>query len=185
MKEDSRVRGLWCATLTPIDRAGGIDSVRFSSHARGLLAAGVDGIAPFGTTGEGPSFSVTERRVGLEALLRAGLEPRRLMAAMGCASAVDALELTRHALYPGMVRALFAPDVSPAAEATLQRFLDILVRFPFLPAFKAIKAAQADDPQWCVLRTPWLPLTGVAHSELIGALRRTGLDVGPGPIDSG
>ncbi|HKP66925.1 MAG TPA: dihydrodipicolinate synthase family protein, partial [Casimicrobiaceae bacterium] len=64
MTDDNRIRGLWCATLTPVAADGALDTARMAAHARGLLAAGVNGIAPFGTTGEGPSFSLAERRAG-------------------------------------------------------------------------------------------------------------------------
>jgi len=109
MNEDGRVRGLWCAMLTPLDHAGRLDPARLASHARQLLADGVDGIAPFGTTGEGPSFSVDERRAGLETLLDSGIAPGRLIAATGCAAATDTIALSRHALDNGVPRCLVVP----------------------------------------------------------------------------
>jgi len=299
MTDASRVRGLWCATLTPLTPAGELDHVRMAQHAHWLLDAGVDGVAPFGTTGEGPSFSVDERRAGLETLLRAGVEPRQIVVATGCASVTDTLALTRHALasgvmrclvlppfffkqvpddavydfyarlvdhvadtrlrvyvyhipqfsgvgvwpdvvgrladaypgviagvkdsaadwtntarlvervphldlvvghepdlpklmraggagticgianvYPALVRALLAPDVATSAEARMGRFLAVLARFPFLPAFKAIKAAQTGDAAWNALRTPWLGLADDARRDLIASLRDAGFDAG-------
>jgi 4-hydroxy-tetrahydrodipicolinate synthase len=287
-----RVRGLWCATLTPLDAAGAIDARRFANHVQDLLAAGVDGVAPFGTTGEGPSFSVAERQAGLEVLLRAGVAPTRLVASTGCAAITDTVALTRHALaegvvrclvvppfffkdvaeqavydgfarlidsvadarlrlylyhipqfsgvkvspsvvarlaaaypqviagikdsagdwantaellarapqldilvghephlpqlmraggagticgvanvYPDIVRALLAPDASAAAEARIKDFINVLFRFPFLPAFKAIRAAQLGDDGWCATRTPWLPLDESRRVALIAALQ--------------
>ena len=73
IEPERRVRGLWCATLTPLDRDGRIDAARMAAHVRLLLGQGVDGVAPFGTTGEGSSFSVAERRSGLDALLAGGI----------------------------------------------------------------------------------------------------------------
>ena len=70
------MRGLWCATLTPLDARHSIDSARFVDHVRGLFAEGIDGIVPFGTTGEGQSFGVAERMAGLEALVAAGKKPQ-------------------------------------------------------------------------------------------------------------
>ena len=109
MSDESRVRGLWCATLTPLDPAGDLDGARMTGHALALLGAGVDGVAPFGTTGEGPSFSVAERRSGLETLLRAGVAPRQMVVGTGCASVTDTMELTRHALRSGVSRCLILP----------------------------------------------------------------------------
>src|SRR5215813_6266959 len=92
------VRGVWCATLTPLDADGAPDHARLAAHVRRLFAAGVDGIALFGTTGEGQSFSVAERRAGLEALIAAGIAPGRIVAGTGCAALPETIELTRHAI---------------------------------------------------------------------------------------
>ena len=299
MTDDNRVRGLWCATLTPVGPDGSLDEARMAGHARDLLAKGVEGVAPFGTTGEGPSFSVTERRSGLEALLRGGIAPRQIVVGTGCASLTDTLALTRHALesgvvrclvlppffyknlsddavyalyatlidrvadsrlrlyiyhipqfssvgiwpdtlrrladaypevvagvkdsaadwtntarlldrvphldvlvghepdlpklmrgggagticgianvYPDIVRALLARDVAAADEARMAQFLAVLARFPFLPAFKAIKAAQSGDAAWNALRPPWLDLADSARTDLVASLRGAGFDVG-------
>jgi 4-hydroxy-tetrahydrodipicolinate synthase len=95
--------------LSPLDSRGALDAGRLAAHAQRLFAAGVDGIAPFGTTGEGQSFSVAERRAGLDALLASGIAPRRILAATGCAALPDAIELTRHAVSAGCVGALVLP----------------------------------------------------------------------------
>jgi len=298
MMDAGRVRGLWCATLTPIDHEGRIDATRLAGHVRGLLGQGVDGVAPFGTTGEGSSFSVAERRAGLEGLLSSGIGASRIVAATGAAAFTDAVELTRHAVgngvyrclvvppfffkdvtddavfaffaalidriadtrlrlylyhipqfsgvpvkpavvarlaeafpgviggvkdsagdwsntaallerapqldilvghephlpqlmrrggagticgvanvYPGIVRALLARDVAREDETRIQRFIDVLFHFPFLPAFKAIKAAQVNDGAWRGVRTPWMPLTESASEDLVTALEAAGFAV--------
>src|SRR5438046_9592571 len=109
MIEPSPVRGLWCATLTPLGHDGAIDHARMAAHARALFAQGVNGVAPFGTTGEGPSFSVAERRAGLDAMLAAGIPASRLVAATGCAAFADTVALTRHAVQAGCARCLVLP----------------------------------------------------------------------------
>jgi 4-hydroxy-tetrahydrodipicolinate synthase len=100
---------VWCATLTPLDAHGNVDAARFVGHVRRLLAEGIDGVVPFGTTGEGPSFGVVERAAGLDALLAAGIPATRIIAATGCAAASDAIALTRHAVAAGCAGALVAP----------------------------------------------------------------------------
>lgn len=109
MNTNTPLQGLWCATLSPLDAHGAFDAARLASHARRLFAAGIDGIAPFGTTGEGQSFSVAERLAGLDALLAAGVAPKRILAATGCAALPDAIELTRHAISAGCSGALLLP----------------------------------------------------------------------------
>jgi 4-hydroxy-tetrahydrodipicolinate synthase len=92
------LRGVWCATLTPLGADGALDHARLADHVRRIFAAGVDGIALFGTTGEGQSFSVAERRAGLEVLIAAGIDPARIVAGTGCAALPETIELTRHAV---------------------------------------------------------------------------------------
>ena len=103
------VQGVWCAVLTPFDAAGLTDSARLARHVRRILAAGVDGIALFGTTGEGQSLSLKERREGLDALLAAGIAPSRIVAATGCASLPETIALTRHAVESNCAGALVLP----------------------------------------------------------------------------
>jgi len=81
-------------------------------------------------------------------------------------------------VYPDIVRALLARDVAAADEARMAQFLAVLARFPFLPAFKAIKAAQSGDAAWNALRPPWLDLADSARTDLVASLRGAGFDVG-------
>jgi 4-hydroxy-tetrahydrodipicolinate synthase len=103
------LRGVWCATLTPLGADGLPDHARLAAHVRRIFAAGVDGIALFGTTGEGQSFSMAERRGCLEALLAAGIDPGRVLAGTGCAALPETVELTRHAVSCGCAGALVLP----------------------------------------------------------------------------
>lgn len=103
------VRGLWCASLTPLSRSGQIDFPAFEAHIHDLLGRGVQGVALFGTTGEGPSFSVRSRALALEQLLSSGLDPFHILVATGCAALEDTVALTRHALECGCSRCLVIP----------------------------------------------------------------------------
>ena len=119
MMKAHAVHGVWCAMLTPLDRDGGVDHARFARHAQGLLARGIDGVAPFGTTGEGQSFSMAERADGLAALLAAGIVADRIIAATGCAALPESVALTRQAVQSGCAGCLVLPpfffkDVSDA-----------------------------------------------------------------------
>jgi 4-hydroxy-tetrahydrodipicolinate synthase len=103
------VRGMWCAMLTPLDATGGVDHGMLVAHARSLLARAVDGVAPFGTTGEGQSFSVAERKAGIDALLAGGIPGQRVMAATGCAALPETVTLTRHGVAAGCAACLVLP----------------------------------------------------------------------------
>jgi 4-hydroxy-tetrahydrodipicolinate synthase len=103
------IQGLWCATLTPVGGDGRIDHARFARHAHWLFAQGVQGVAPFGTTGEGQSFSVDERRDGVEALLRADVAGSRIVPGTGCASLPETIALSKHAVQSGCRACLVLP----------------------------------------------------------------------------
>ena len=109
MTHNHAIHGLWCAMLTPLDREGGVDHARFARHAHWLLAQGIDGVAPFGTTGEGQSFSMAERADGLGALLEKGIPADRIVAATGAAALTETIALTRHAVQAGCARCLVLP----------------------------------------------------------------------------
>ena len=98
MNINDRIRGVWCAMLSPVTERKTLDVALFQDHAKKLLARGVDGVAPFGTTGEGQSFSVAQRRSGVDALLAAGISASKIMPGTGCAALADTIELSRHAI---------------------------------------------------------------------------------------
>ena len=94
-------RGTWPALLTPLRADLSIDDVRFAAHALKLLGAGCGGVTPFGTTGEGTSFSVAERIAAVDALIAAGVPANRIIVGTFAAALPDAVALTRHAVAAG------------------------------------------------------------------------------------
>ena len=103
------IRGLWVAVATPLDAAGAVDREALVRHCQALLTAGCDGLALFGTTGEGPSFATPERLGALEAVLQSGIPAPRLALGTGCPSVQETVMLTRGALWLGLTHALILP----------------------------------------------------------------------------
>jgi len=101
--------GIWPALLTPLDERLDINGPRFAAHARELLDAGCAGVTPFGTTGEGPSFSVAERIAGVDALLAGGVPASQVLVSTSCAALPDVVALTRHAVEAGAWGCLMMP----------------------------------------------------------------------------
>ncbi|NNG02624.1 MAG: dihydrodipicolinate synthase family protein [Inquilinus sp.] len=97
------------AVVTPLNGDGSVDAARLLAHCQGLLVAGCDGIALFGTSGEGPSFSVAERMAVLEALLAGGLPPDRIIVGAACAALPDVAALSHHAAAAGCAAVLMMP----------------------------------------------------------------------------
>ena len=101
--------GIWPALLTPLRADLSIDHDVFSRHALALLDAGCAGVTPFGTTGEGPSFTAQERIDAVNALVAAGVPASRILISAICAALPDAVALTRHAQDIGAWGVLLLP----------------------------------------------------------------------------
>ena len=102
-------RGIWPALLTPLTASLDIDIPAFAAHSLQLLGAGCSGVTPFGTTGEGPSFSVAERIAAIDGLIAAGVPAGRILVSTSAAALPDAVALTRHAVQAGCFGALLLP----------------------------------------------------------------------------
>lgn len=109
MTERPAPRGVFCAALTPLDEALAPDLPRFAEHCRWLIDEGCDGVALLGTTGEANSFSVSERKAMLEAVVAAGVDPKRLMPGTGVAALTETVDLTAHALSLGVTDVVLLP----------------------------------------------------------------------------
>jgi len=97
------------AIATPVTRGLAPDVPLLLARSRELLDNGCDGIALFGTTGEGAHFAPRDRMATLEALIAAGLPPDRLVVATGALSVPDVVELSRHAVAHGAAACLLMP----------------------------------------------------------------------------
>ena len=103
-----RLRGVLAPVVTPFKADLSPDSERFIAHCRWLLSQNC-GLAPFGTTSEANSMSAKERMTLLDALVRAGIDPLRMMPGTGCCSIAETVELTEHALKHGCAGVLMLP----------------------------------------------------------------------------
>ncbi len=103
------IHGVWAASITPFTNELSVDFDRLGNHAGHLLSEGCEGIALFGTTGEGPSFTVAERIITLETLLGSGIPPERVLVGTGCPSLGDTVALSRHASEQGVAGVLVMP----------------------------------------------------------------------------
>ena len=101
--------GVIAPLLTPFNDDGSIAIDLFVEHAHTLLEAGCVGLAPFGTTGEGPSIGMIERVAAVDALIAGGLPPEQLVIGTGTPSVIDTIALTRHAADSGAAAVLVLP----------------------------------------------------------------------------
>jgi 4-hydroxy-tetrahydrodipicolinate synthase len=105
----AELSGLIAATLTPfVSSVGPVDYEWLPAHLRFLEQGGVEGIAPMGTTGEGPSLGLGERERMLDLIMehRGGMF---VMAGTGCASLADTIALSNYALERGVDALMVLP----------------------------------------------------------------------------
>lgn len=103
------IHGLWPALLLPINTDESLDTPRAIAHAKRMLAAGCDGVTLFGTTGEGPAFTVAERKALLESMLGSGIQADQIIVTTTALALGDAIEVGRHASRLGIHRQMFMP----------------------------------------------------------------------------
>jgi 4-hydroxy-tetrahydrodipicolinate synthase len=103
--------GLSCALSTPFTADGHIDLPRIVAHGRWVLENGGDGLAVFGTTGEGASIGLRERHYVLGAFAAAGFDMRKKIIAGVTASTIeDAVEQARAGYAAGCRGLLMTPS---------------------------------------------------------------------------
>lgn len=105
----SPIEGVWAPVLTPLTDQLNIDHTLLVEHCQQLLSDGCDGIVLFGSTGEAPSFSISERAAALEALIDGRVVPDQIVVGTGCPAFPDTAELTAHATEAGVRGVLVIP----------------------------------------------------------------------------
>jgi 4-hydroxy-tetrahydrodipicolinate synthase len=103
------MQGIWPALLTPLTASLDVDVDLLSAHAKRLMQAGCAGVTLFGTTGEGPSFTVPKRQATLEAMIARGVPAERILVHTSCAALPDTVALTRHSVEQGVRACLVLP----------------------------------------------------------------------------
>ncbi len=125
-------RCLVTAIATPLAPDLAPDTRRLVERARGLLAAGCDGIALFGTTGEGAEFAVADRTAALEGVLGAGVPAGRVIVSVGALAIPDVAELATHATARNVHGVLLMPPCvyrgGITEDATFHYFAAVIER---------------------------------------------------------
>ena len=104
-----RFAGVMVPVLTPFKADLTPDADKFVKLCKWMLANGATALAPFGTTSESNSMSVAERMALLEALVKGGVDPLKIMPGAGCCSLSDNVQLVNHAAEMGCGAVLMLP----------------------------------------------------------------------------
>lgn len=100
------IGGVMVALATPFDADGAVDEARLREHVDFVLAGGVHGIVPLGSTGEFATMTLTERRRVAEIVIEHTAGRAVVAPHTGALSTRDAVELTAHAEAAGANSAL-------------------------------------------------------------------------------
>lgn len=89
------MNGVYAAALTPLQGDLHCNDQGLAEHCLNLIARGCKGVVLFGTTGEGPSFSVEEKKKSIKQVISKGLDPQKIIVANGAVSFQDTIDLGR------------------------------------------------------------------------------------------
>lgn len=168
------------AAATPVTADLSPDNALLSAHVAMLLDAGCDGVALFGTTGEGPEFTGADRKAGLEAVLKSDIAPRRLVVSATALSIGETVDLARHAMDADVDSILLMPPCmfrsNITAEGTFRFYASVIDRI------------SRDDLRLCLYHFPdicGVPLTppivrrlDEAFPGIITGIKDSGGDLG-------
>lgn len=104
-----QLHGVWAAAVTPLTIDLAIDHDRFARYVRHLLEAGNHGVALFGSTGEGNSFSCAERMEAVRRLADSGLPMNRILVGAGACAFPDSVAMSRAATEVAALGVLLHP----------------------------------------------------------------------------
>lgn len=106
---DGNLRGIFAASLTPLKNDLSIDLPAMIKHCKWLLDNGCDGILIFGTTGEGISFSLTEKKETILYLVEQGIPSHKLIVGTGLCAYTETVSLSQFSLDNGIKKLLMLP----------------------------------------------------------------------------
>jgi 4-hydroxy-tetrahydrodipicolinate synthase len=103
------IRGLIAPVLSPFNDDLSFNQTRFNDLAKDLLGSGCAGLAPFGTTGEALSIGAEERKLGLDGLIAAGIDPSVVIPGTGLCNLPESVALSQHAIDLGCEGVMVLP----------------------------------------------------------------------------
>ncbi|MFI5342961.1 MAG: dihydrodipicolinate synthase family protein [Chlamydiales bacterium] len=123
--------GIYAAALTPMHPDLNCHFLELANHCRDLIQRGCKGVVLFGTTGEGPSFSIKERLEALEKVIEEGINPKTIILGNGGANIPETVELGLGALKSNCTTLLTAPPTffkNVAEEGVIAFYREIIQR---------------------------------------------------------
>lgn len=136
MTKFPRLKGMIAATFTPMAASGDINPEEVTRYADYIASTAIEGVFVNGTTGEFTSLTVGERKLLLEAWVKAAAGRFKVICHVGSNCQRDSIELAAHAAEAGAYGVgCIAPSFFKPAS------VDALVEF-----FRPIAAAASELP---------------------------------------
>lgn len=127
------LNGVYPAVVTPFRSDGRFDPGAFERLLDWLYAGGVHGIYLGGTTGEGTSQSMRQRKEVLEATIRSSPGGKRVIAHVGASSLDDTVELAAHAGAAGATAISSLPPPGLYSFQEIRDFYEALAQAAEVP----------------------------------------------------
>ena len=91
----NKIKGTFCATLTPFNEDFSINKKLLLEHCNSILSKQADGIAIFGTTGESNLLSIEQKLNALQFLIENNFHSSKLIPGTGLNSIDDTVLFTK------------------------------------------------------------------------------------------
>lgn len=160
------IRGVISPIVTPLKPDGAVNLNMLAPLVDFLIAAGIKGIYPLGTTGEGLLFSPAERKAVAAATVEAVAGRVPVIIHSGAITTRETLDLTQHAQAIGAnAAAIITPFYFRHSEAALeQHYRTILRALPDFPIYLYNLPAMSGN----VLTTALVTRLARAHPNAVG-----------------
>jgi len=152
--EIKRLNGLIAAVFAPMNEDGSIKLGVIKNYAQKLKDDGLSGVFINGTSGEGVSLSLDERKAVLEEWIRYGDENFKILVHVGTNSYVDSMVLAEHAQNKGVdgIASISSTYFKPESVDQLVEYCRLVAsaapRLPFyyyvIPSFTGINLSVKD-----------------------------------------
>lgn len=155
--------GVFAATVTPFTKDGdAVDGPAIFRLADRLIAAGVAGLVPCGSTGEFPHLSVEERKEVVKLTVDAAAGRVPVIAHTGALSTVETVDLSRSAEASGVAAVMVVPP-----------FYDPLTWSELVAHFRAV--AEAVDVPVVLYNIPAITQVNLSPEQMVELADATGI----------
>jgi len=163
--------GVWVAAPTFFAEDGSLDLAAFENHLEFVLEAGVDGLVPCGTTGEGSTLSQKERKLLIEAAVKISSQfKKEVLAGCGGNHTESVWDSIKEAAESGASGALVVTPYynKPTQAGLISHYLNLAERSPIPLVLYNVPSRTGVNLLPETVKTLW------DHPNIIGLKEATG-----------